>query len=108
MNNRNQTTIDGLRAMADWIEQHPRLPKLEAHITEGVYDKETLLRWVAELGAFQKQWDDSYLNLVKTFSPSVRLTVYINRERICSKRVVWDCPDEGLLELAKEMTETKA
>ena len=105
--NKNQELIDGLRRLADFLEAHPDLTRL---------DRQTVLMWASDkaelklaarqLGSFRKVVDEYCYKLVKEFGPLLKLEVAASRERICKKIVTWDCPDDEAL--LRELTEAAA
>jgi hypothetical protein len=84
--------VHGLRAAADWYEQHPeiRLPTDDVFhlINASLPDtKETVAAVAHALGSCEKEYSDTMFRLVKKFGP-VRLVFVFWRTTICERRVV--------------------
>lgn len=94
--------VEGLRAMADFIEENIDLPldmepeiKLNVwlHDDSTYYDKnpktarEKLREAARVLGKAEKEFSGTYFDLIKKFSPCVRIEYTVDREAVC-KRVV--------------------
>ena len=115
--NNNQKLIDGLRLAADWLDSKPDFPAMDRLFGSKVpqtlrlwaTDKPQLKEAARQLGSFEKEFTDYYLELLKSFNEAVLLEVVINRERVCKKIVTWDCPDDdSLLQLVEVAEAEKA
>lgn len=88
--------VEGLRALADFIEQHPELPITypSQTFTHWLYDesdgrtaKEQMATAARAMGNASKVYTGSYFDLRKKFGKHITLEFTANRENIC-KRVV--------------------
>ena len=120
--------IDGLRSLADWLEQNPdalALMKSETTINLWVYDKDRFRALVSKLGACEKDQAGGVFWVRKRFGP-INLEINTSRENVCERKVTkrtiteevpdldgdvpmktverevedieWDCPDSLLKE----------
>ena len=83
--------VAGLRAMADWYEQHPELDTpTSALMVSSFASDETpeLAAQVAQaMGTFKKNYSDSIFTLTKSFG-GASLQFLFYRNAVCTKRVV--------------------
>lgn len=107
MQNNNEQLIGDLQNIIKFLEETPDLPACTAQISPKSWflTKEAFLEFIQPLGSFTKSWTDDYLSIRKTFGASY-FYCSINRETICKKVVTWECPDEGLLQMADELTKS--
>lgn len=84
--------IQGLRKLADWIEAHPELPKMDLDFS--VYSfageeesKELATRFIKAMGTCEKIFDDTFFTLQKHFE-DVNLRLVFFRNNVCEKKVV--------------------
>lgn len=85
--NNNQGLIDGLMALADFLDQRPTFPRVTPPtFFSFIGYKEQLVKVVREqnLGEVEKTWLDSFFQLKKLFG-EVELRVTIDREQVCEK-----------------------
>lgn len=75
--------VAALRAIADFYERNPQLPYYEGNMLVSC-TKEQLLQVAQEAGTIQKDVDDEYFNLLKTFG-SITIEFYCRREAICRR-----------------------
>jgi hypothetical protein len=102
---------DGLRQLADFIEEHPNAPRPCDTLYSFVYDREKFVLGVRELahgGKVTKAMDsreDGYYKATRQFGP-VNFELSIPRKTVCRlvSPAVYDCPD-SLLEAAAEYSE---
>lgn len=81
---------DGLRAIADWYEQHPEVapPRWpEVQDSSCADDKETAVRIAEALKPCIKAYDSSLFKLERLFGP-VKLRFLFWRSAVCERRVV--------------------
>lgn len=85
---------DGLRALADMIEDNPELVPIFkfslGEIREPVHDREelaTFARAAARTGKVSKNFSSKYASVSIAFGP-VTLAAYIEREQVCDRVVV--------------------
>ena len=119
MSDTRQETIDGLRALADYLETRPDVPLPYFGFVNAFGDEEELPVVARAMGGFTKDHTGDYLTLVKSFGP-VGLHVHFASEQVCERVVVgteevpekvtpahtkeiveWKCP-ESLLALTPE------
>ena len=106
--NNNQSLIDGLRKAADFFESRPALPvfRSQSIFLSAWNNKEVLKQAARHLGSFSKEFRDIWFELHKPINEAVKIVVTINREQMCRKIVMWDCPDDAaLLRLTEEEAE---
>ena len=89
--NNNLGLIQGLRDLASFLEARPTFGKINPfRIYHCVLDKADLTHDLRIMGTCSKEWDDTWLTLVKEFGPKnsihVTLQTYINRRQICERR----------------------
>ena len=106
--NDNTDLIAGLRAAADFLETKPAMPALYGTISFYPTTKARFLEFVEQVGSFTKQWSDDYLTIGRLFGKHLDVHCTVDRNLICTKRVVWDCPDEGLMSLINDKEAVKA
>src|SRR5690349_12287178 len=97
--------VDGLRAAADFFEQHIEVPVPSVYISDWIYDdtkwdkeerknvvvksaKDRAVEIARALKPVEKKYDSSIFELVKKFSESVRLSYKVSRDEVCRKVVV--------------------
>lgn len=112
-----QATLDGLRALAEYLEARPDVPLPFLRMVNAYGQPEDLAVIAKAMGGFQKDHYGDYLALVKTFGP-VKLHVSFHSQDVCERVVVgveeipakpahtreiveWKCP-ESVLSLAEE------
>lgn len=103
--------IAGLRALADFLEQHPDLPEGCPFSVNAFVSRKEELASVARLTSWAKGYNSDYMWLSRTFRGDIKFEVNVNRELVCRKivkgtRVVpeqtvedieWVCDDASLL-----------
>lgn len=102
---------DGLRQLADFIEEHPDAPRPFDTLFTFIYDRQAFVACAIELakgGKVTKSMDsgeDGYYKATRQFG-RVSFEVSIPRKIVCRlvTPAVYDCPD-SLLEAAAEYTE---
>lgn len=105
--NNNAALIVGLREAADYLDAHPDIPQFTiSWLYRSVYKKEELRAAAKALGSFTKEVDEHQYALVHQIGP-LKLEIAIRRDEICTKRVIWDCPDDPLLGLESVVEEVK-
>ena len=97
MENQNQKLIDSLRAAADFLEQHPELPKAHQNDVCGLqigvhlYGAESKGRAASIVRTLGGKWDkcfhDTFATIDRLISPLVKLQVFVQRDAIC-RRIV--------------------
>jgi hypothetical protein len=98
----NLGVIEGLRALADFLEAHPDLPPINwAAASARVDTKDVFIAAARPMGSFKKVVNDYDYELVRKFGP-VKLDVSIRRETICKKVVKWECPDDPFLAITAD------
>ena len=80
--------IQGLRAVADFYQQHPRAYYDEMHLTLNMYitgrkARSTLVEMAQAFGQCRKTYDQRSVTLSRTFGPQITLAVFAPRERVC-------------------------
>lgn len=85
----DQEMIDGLRALADWLEQKDvgGLVANEGILSINVFlhSKEELAAHAKLIGSFTKQASGGYFFLRKEFSPCVRIEWNVKQDDVCEK-----------------------
>lgn len=105
MSNNNQALIEGLRQAADFLESKPDFPVMGKQTIElRVWDDKPKLREAArQLGSFTKRFTEYYFEIAKAMNEWVEIQVYTDRDQVCKKKIVWECPDdESLLKIITE------
>ena len=79
----NQDLIDGLRAMADWIERSewPDKPHTSFNVFPG---KDGFAEAVKRLGTCEKNFGETWFNAIKRFGP-LRIEICLQREQVCNR-----------------------
>lgn len=99
------TTAESLRLLADWYEEHPEqpAPSVTVHIWLGTPAAvvETLGRWARALKPCKKNWTDFSVNITRQFG-SIEFRVSASRDAVCKKIVTYDCPESLLASLGEE------
>ena len=96
----------GLRELADFLDENPDFAdnnNREIIFYNYVCKQERFLELAQQLGPFEKDINDTYYTLQRTFGP-IKVQVYCDRDLICTKRMVtktieveeWDCPEHLL------------
>jgi hypothetical protein len=79
--------IQGLRDLADFLEQHPGVPAPTYNtLNVGGESREDLAR-IARLCPWQKDFGGEYFSLRKIFKGPLTLDVYVSRDQVCRKIV---------------------
>jgi len=84
----NRELIDGLRAMADWLEDHPQDPNGSVTLNLFPNDRDALLKAIQGVGRVEKQAIDKWYYLRKRFSSHVTIEWNQSRESVCERVVV--------------------
>jgi hypothetical protein len=89
---RRQQFIAGLRAVAQFYEDHPDAWYDGVHLTLNMYiwgrkAREILARTVKALGSCTKIYDDTNITVSRKFTPQVTLSVFVPRAKVC-RRVI--------------------
>ena len=82
--------VDGLRALADFLEAHPDLIEIHLPATFHVFpgsDKAKFARLALQLGTSEKSVDSSWYNVERSFGPH-KICVATSRSNVCEKIVV--------------------
>lgn len=77
-------TPSDLRAMADWLEAHSEVQIPSIDVTVWSFGGRTFQQAVAALGAFDKEYTDSFVRAVVRFG-ALRLVFSDWRETVCQK-----------------------
>lgn len=112
---RREETIDGLRALADYLEGRPDVPIPYFGTINAFAEAEELPVVARAMGGFEKDHNGQFLALVKRFGSEVELHVNFTSEDVCERVVVgteevpkkvvpahtkeiveWQCPDSIL------------
>ena len=124
MSKREKEFVNGLRELADWIEDHPGFVNPAEcdswYLLKLCHSREDLAKAVQTLGNVEKRPDGNYFNVRRYFGPLI-IEAYISREQVCTKivkgtrfvpeRVVeayeeqiveWECSDPLLTSLPKK------
>lgn len=83
----NEKYADGLRALADFYQQHPEMPLPYGDIQLFPNGKEELAVIARAMRTFKKSFSDEMIYLRKTFGP-VNLVAMEYRKKVCKPRVV--------------------
>lgn len=90
--------VDGLRDLADWIEQHPvearRIAFSEVTLLAPVITAGALREMGDALGACELEITDRYAQYVRTFGGVVKLQAYAQRDLVCDYVVVGERTEE--------------
>jgi hypothetical protein len=89
---RRQQFIAGLRAVAQFYEDHPEAWYDGIHLTLNMYiwgrkAREILARTVKALGSCTKIYDDTNITVSRKFTAQVTLSVFAPRAKVC-RRVI--------------------
>lgn len=108
-----RTTVEDLRALADFIEERPDFPTLTMPVFNAfIYDKQRFTAAARLMGGAKKCSVGDFFYLQKTFG-DIRLDLCIGREVVCTRKEVgtrliaakpaqaerivpvyeWDCPN---------------
>lgn len=103
-----ETTIEALRALADYLEERPDVPMPSFDIFNAFATPEELPLIARAMGGFTKDHDGDYLMLVKDFG-GVQLHVNFNSEQVCERVVVGteEVPEKVVPAHTKEIVEWK-
>jgi hypothetical protein len=84
-----QAAIDGLRQLADFIEQHPGVPLPVANGNNAfVWSRETLAAIARTPGVrWEKGAEGNYFSLSVSFAGGYSYSINIEREQVCRKVV---------------------
>jgi len=90
---RRRQFIEGLRAVAQFYEEHPEAWYDGIHLTLSMYlwgrkARETLARTARSFGQCSKHYDDTNVTISKRFSEQVTLSVFASRARVCSRVIL--------------------
>ncbi len=100
--------IDGLRQIADFLEQHPNVPEPSSPIINVfVQSKNSFQRAIKKSGPWEKRTDGSYVYCRKCFGPHV-FNVNLNHSMICERVVTGKRTvprQEAIEEYEEEITE---
>ena len=110
MEEKKQTTAEGLRALADWYEAHPEIdtPNVFIHIWDRSSEAAKKLAAVVKaMGTCEKSIDDYSLTVKRDFGP-IMLAAIISRDAVCRKIVTYDCPKSLLETLGPEFEQELA
>lgn len=72
-----------------------RPEKEKLQVRSWCYDLERLKLAAAALPrrSFQKTYDDDHFNIVCQLTDLVQVVLYIDRDKVCKRKVTWDCQD---------------
>jgi hypothetical protein len=79
--------IQGLRDLADFLEQHPGVPAPTYNALLVSSTKEMLTR-IARMASWTKDYGGEYFSLKKEFLGGLTLDIYTSRSEVCRKVVV--------------------
>jgi hypothetical protein len=90
---RRRQFIEGLRAVAQFYEEHPEAWYDGIHLTLNMYlwgrkTREILVRTARCFGQCTKHYDDTNMTISKKFSDQVTLSVFAARARVCSRVIL--------------------
>lgn len=108
-----QDTIDGLRELADYLEERPDVPLPYFGMINAFAEADRLPVVARAMGGFTKAHTGDFLSLTKQFTSGVMLAVHFNSEEVCERVVVgteevpavpahtkeiveWKCPESVL------------
>jgi hypothetical protein len=87
MNDREEL-IQGLRDMADFLEQQPDVPIVyHAGMSVPVFGIDTIRAAIRAMGDVEKRFEGNYVSVIRRFGP-VKYEVFVAREDVCEKTVV--------------------
>lgn len=108
-----QAFIQGLRQLADFLEQHEVIPvpEFERSIMVFIESAEAFKTYARHMGHAHKDFVEEWIQLRKTFGP-ITYTLTMERAKICTKTVIgmrdvpahqeeiveWSCSDSILAE----------
>lgn len=83
--------VDGLRALADFVEQHEELP-VPSYVLSSIWfhgesARKNLEAVAKAFGTFEKHAGESYFEISKKFGPHI-LEANTTREAVCVRKVV--------------------
>lgn len=104
-----QLVIEGLRAVADYLEARPDLPAPYIGQLHAFPDPKTLSVVARAMGGFQKDHDGKYLTLVKEINSAVSFAVVFASEEVCERVVVGtkEVPEKVIPAHVEEIIEWK-
>lgn len=76
---------DGLRAMADWFDQHPEWEDDAAACTSVVLTADKLAAFALAMGKSEKEADEHTFGLRRRFAKSVSLRGFTWRDAVCER-----------------------
>lgn len=84
--------VQQLREVADWYEAHPNTPLTHEETFDvrlyGVRNKKEAAFLLRLFAPCEKEWDESFLRVVKTFPSGAKITALFNRYEVCTRKVV--------------------
>ena len=103
--NQNRRYIDGLRELADFLEERPEfVPIGEKLILVYALGKEEFLKSCRLMGSFDKKVEPNFLNAIKKFNSMLTLELYTNRSNVCERVVTKITVPEQVIPAQKEET----
>jgi hypothetical protein len=87
MTTRREGYIAGLRALADFLEQHPDMPTPYYDTINIFVPTREEIATIARLTSWEKEYQTTYFVLRKMFGDDLRLEVNIDRGAVCRKVV---------------------
>ena len=96
-----QKMSQGLRELADFLDEHPDFKIREITINSYKTHREEFIACAQQLEPFEKSADEHYYSLTRMFGPII-LNLYCDHSLVCTKRIVqkdveeWDCPEHLL------------
>lgn len=78
----------GLRALADFLDAHPEVPFPRYDTINVFLDDKAQLARIARVGSWEKEYNDSYFSLSRSFGEDLRLDINTSRSKVCRKVVV--------------------
>jgi len=78
--------IDGLRALADFLEANPSLPAPTLNRLLVPLSTREQIAGIARVGSWQKDYEsDTWFSLKRSFGPQVTLEYFTERSNVCRK-----------------------
>lgn len=86
-----QTLIDGLRELADFLQDRPaiadRMASAEPHFNVYAFTRNEFQGFVREIGRGDKTASDQFMGVIRKFG-AVTIEVYTHRAQVCERVVV--------------------
>lgn len=86
-NHPHKDHVDGLRKLADFLEDNQEFPLTIGGLTLYLFalSKEDFAKQARLIGSAEKQDNGMYLTMHKNFSPTVKLDLSCDRDKICER-----------------------